>query len=100
MRNEAEREGLSESLRAAVERTLAATAGSAAGTRERAQELLDEVARRGQEARDELTRRMRMVSGEELRELSDRLRAVEARVDALERAASGSKPDPRAEPEA
>jgi polyhydroxyalkanoate synthesis regulator phasin len=52
---EAERPG--DPLRSAVERTLAATAGSAAETRQRARDLLDEVARRGEAARDELTRR-------------------------------------------
>src|SRR5207247_6762051 len=41
---------VADALRAAVERTLAATAGSAAMTRDRATELLDEVARRGREA--------------------------------------------------
>jgi polyhydroxyalkanoate synthesis regulator phasin len=46
-----------DALRSAVERTLAATAGSAAETRQRARDLLDEVARRGEAARDELTRR-------------------------------------------
>lgn len=50
-------EGPGDSLRAAVERTLAATAGSAAETRERARGLLDEVARRGEEAREEIGRR-------------------------------------------
>ena len=49
--------GASEALRSAIERTFAATAGSAADTRERAGELLDDVARRGQEARDEVARR-------------------------------------------
>jgi polyhydroxyalkanoate synthesis regulator phasin len=43
---------LPEALRAAVERTFAATSGSAADTRERAAGLLDEVARRGAEARE------------------------------------------------
>jgi polyhydroxyalkanoate synthesis regulator phasin len=45
------REGLADELREAVERTFAAVAGSAAGTRERAQELLDEAVRRSQGAR-------------------------------------------------
>ena len=49
--------GVSESLRDAVERTYAATVESAAGTRGRAQELLDEVARRGQEAREVVSQR-------------------------------------------
>ena len=38
---------ISDALRQAVERTYAATAGSAADTRDRAGELLDEVSRRG-----------------------------------------------------
>jgi polyhydroxyalkanoate synthesis regulator phasin len=46
-----------EQLRSAVERTLAATAGSASETQQRARELLDEVARRGDQARGELSRR-------------------------------------------
>lgn len=46
-----------DALRSAVERTLAATAGSAAGTRQRAKDLLDEVSRRGEVARGELARR-------------------------------------------
>ena len=46
-----------DALRAAVERTLSATADSATGTRQRAQSLLDDVVRRGQEAREEVARR-------------------------------------------
>ena len=37
----------SEALRSAIERTFEATAGPAASTRDRAGELLDEVAKRG-----------------------------------------------------
>jgi hypothetical protein len=44
----------SEALRSAIERTFEATASSAAGTRERAVELLDEVAKRGRDVRDQL----------------------------------------------
>jgi polyhydroxyalkanoate synthesis regulator phasin len=55
--------GASDALRAAIEKTFAATTGSAAETRDRAGELLDDVARRGQEARDEVSRR-----GQEARE--------------------------------
>jgi hypothetical protein len=39
----------SEALRAAIERTFEATAGSAASTRDRAVELLDEVTKRGRD---------------------------------------------------
>jgi polyhydroxyalkanoate synthesis regulator phasin len=52
-----EKSGISDSLRNAIESTFAATAGSATETRERAGELLDEVARRGRDARSEVTTR-------------------------------------------
>lgn len=50
-------EGVGDALRAAVERTLGATAGSATETRQRAQELLDDVVRRGVSAREQVSRR-------------------------------------------
>jgi hypothetical protein len=46
----------SEALRSAIERTFEATAGPAASTRERAVELLDEVAKRGRGVREGLGR--------------------------------------------
>jgi hypothetical protein len=60
--------GVADALRTAVERTLELAgrpASSATLTRERAMELLDEVARRGREARDDLARRG-VGAGEEL----------------------------------
>ena len=110
---------LQEALRAAVERTLAATAGSASDTRGRAQELLDDVARRGQEARDTVGRRgheareasasvsarvveaiqeMRLASGEEVRALDEQLAAIERRVSNLEQR-SRDEPAPESEPQ-
>ena len=74
--------GASEALRSAIERTFAATAGSAADTRDRAGELLDDVARRGQEARDEVARR-----GQEARDDLSR-RGQEARHGVSDRIAS------------
>ena len=44
----------SEALRSAIERTFEATAGSAASTRDRAVDLVDEVAKRGPGVRDQL----------------------------------------------
>jgi hypothetical protein len=44
----------SEALRAAIERTFEATAGSAASTRDRATDLVDEIAKRGRDVRDQL----------------------------------------------
>jgi hypothetical protein len=46
----------SEALRRAIQRTFDATAGSAASTRDRAVEMLDEVAKRGREVRSQLGR--------------------------------------------
>ena len=85
--------GVAESLRTAVERTFAATADSAAETRGRAQELLDEVAKRGQGAREAsaeaaskvvgAAERMRGPSREEHRELEERLEGIEEQLKAL-----------------
>ena len=44
----------SEALRSAIERTFEATAGPAASTRDRAVELLDEVAKRGRGVRSQI----------------------------------------------
>ncbi|MEJ7876275.1 MAG: hypothetical protein WKF62_06410 [Solirubrobacterales bacterium] len=49
--------GVAEALRAAIERTLAATAPAAQETRERAGDLVEEISKRGQGARDGLARR-------------------------------------------
>ncbi|MSO42214.1 MAG: hypothetical protein EXQ70_10050 [Solirubrobacterales bacterium] len=64
--------GVSEALRTAIERTFASTAGSAAETRERAGELLDDVAKRGQDARGAVEDAGRAVAkrGQEAREAS------------------------------
>ncbi len=93
--------GASEALRSAIERTFAATAGSAADTRDRAGELLDDVARRGQEARDDLSRRgqeardevarrgqeARHGVGDRIASALERLRGVD--VDAMQREIDG-----------
>jgi hypothetical protein len=83
--------GISDALRAAVERTLQATSGSTAETRERAVELLDEVARRGREARAGLTRRGQEAGaglarrGQATRgEVVRQLEALESRLAAIE----------------
>jgi polyhydroxyalkanoate synthesis regulator phasin len=94
-------------LRNAVEKTLAATADSATGTRDRAQGLLDDVVRRGQSAREQMTKRgevatnrladaiadLRAADGADLERLAERLAAVESRLGALEsRIAPGQSP--------
>jgi len=109
--------GVADSVRAAVERTMRATAGSAASTRGRAAELVDEVVRRGRGARDEVARRGQEAGAELARrgqeatgEVGKRLESLERRLGELEaslaseRAArreaepsAQQKPDPKAE---
>jgi len=95
--------GVGEALRAAVERTMRATAGSAASTRERAADLVDDVVRRGREARDELARRgqeageMLARRGQEATaEIAKRVELLERRLAELERelAARDTDADP------
>ncbi len=97
--------GVPDSLRAAIERTFAATTEGAAETRGRAEAALDEVTRRGREARKSVAGRaqeardsssgaanrvieaiegMRLASREELRELSEEIDALKRRVEELE----------------
>jgi polyhydroxyalkanoate synthesis regulator phasin len=74
-----------DALRDAIERTLSATAGSASATRERAGELVDEVARRGRGARDELARRGQLTGAELARRGQDAGAELARRLEALER---------------
>jgi polyhydroxyalkanoate synthesis regulator phasin len=90
--------GVAEALRAAVERTMRSSAGSAAGTRERAAELVDEVVRRGRDARDELARRGQEAGAELARrgqeattEVGKRLEQLETRLAELERALASAE---------
>jgi hypothetical protein len=88
--------GVAERLRTAIESTLSAAgrparAGTTALTGERAIQLLDEVAKRGREARDELARRGQDAGAELARrgqdaaeEMAQRLEALELRLAALE----------------
>ena len=133
MANEEQREGsrgdeggVGESLRAAIERTLAATAPAAGQTRERAGEIVDEISRRGQDARDELARRGQEAGaeiarlGQEAREalsrrgleatgelrsqldaIEKRLASVEERLKAAQGADTGgpAAPEPDSKPE-
>jgi len=106
--------GVTEALRAAIERTLAATAPAAAQTRERAGELVDELARRGQEAREEISRRGQEAGaeiakrGQELTrrgqdaqaEVARQLEALEQRMASIEELLHRSdRPEPRTDPE-
>lgn len=77
--------GVADAVRTAVERTMRATAGSAASTRERAAELVDDVVRRGREARDELTRRGQEAGAELARRGQEATGEVGRRLEVLER---------------
>ena len=97
--------GVAESLRSAIERTMRATAGSAASSRERAAELLDEVVRRGQEAGSELARRGQEAGVELARrgqeatgEVGRRLELLEQRLAELEARLEAEPPKQRANP--
>jgi polyhydroxyalkanoate synthesis regulator phasin len=104
-RKQDEARGMPDSLRTAIERTFAATAEGAAETRERAGEVLDDVARRGREAREAVAGRaqeardssagaatrvieaiegMRLASHDEVRELSKQIDELSKRVEKLE----------------
>ncbi|HEX3262285.1 MAG TPA: hypothetical protein VHR37_01380 [Solirubrobacterales bacterium] len=114
--------GVAEALRDAVHRTLSvagrpARAGTARLTRERAAQLLDEVARlgrgasvelarRGQGAREGLTRRGQDAGADLARrgqeatgEVTQRLEALERRLAALEESLGGRRREPRRKPE-
>ena len=96
--------GVTDALRAAIDRTLSvagqrARAGSAALPVERTTQLLDELARRGRDARDELARRGQRAGaalgggGGDLEALAGRLDAVERRLAALETSHRISNPE-------
>jgi polyhydroxyalkanoate synthesis regulator phasin len=77
--------GVTGALRTAVERTMKATAGSAASTRDRAGDLVDEVVRRGRDARDELARRGQEAGVDLARRGQEATGEIGRRVEMLER---------------
>jgi polyhydroxyalkanoate synthesis regulator phasin len=91
------RDSRSDAVRSAVDQAFQATGGGASQARDRAQDLVDELAQaagRVREALDDL----RPASSDEIRGLRADLRALEKRVAALEKApkAKGkAKPKPR-----
>jgi polyhydroxyalkanoate synthesis regulator phasin len=114
--------GVADALRDAIQRTLSAAgrparAGTSSLTRERAAQLLDEVARagreasvelarRGQGAREELARRSQGAGADLARrgqeatgEIAQRLEVLERRLAALEQSLGGRRPSskPKAE---
>jgi polyhydroxyalkanoate synthesis regulator phasin len=79
-------DGLREAIEgafAATEKTRAQAQGLSEKTRDRAQGLVDEVSRRGSDARGTLEG-LRLVSRDELRELEDKIEALSSRIAELE----------------
>lgn len=78
-----------EALRSAVDKTVQQTLGQATASRgraqERAQDLVDEVSQAAVKLRDSLED-LRVATKEDVRELSDRLSAIERRLTVLEKA--------------
>jgi polyhydroxyalkanoate synthesis regulator phasin len=98
--------GVTEALRSAIERTLAlagqARPGSAALRAERASRLLDDVVKRGRDARGELARRGQEAGAELARrgqgaagEVAERIEAVERRLARLEATLRGITSNPK-----
>jgi polyhydroxyalkanoate synthesis regulator phasin len=93
-RSKSDGPGVPDGLRTAIERTFAATAEGAAETRERAGAALDEVTRRGRDAREssrgaagkviEAIEGMRLATRDEVRELSAQVEALSKRIEKLE----------------
>jgi polyhydroxyalkanoate synthesis regulator phasin len=82
----AEKNSRTEAVRHAVDQAFQATAGTATqGARDRAQELVDELAQAASKVRDALDD-LRPPTADEIRSLRADLDALEERVAALERA--------------
>jgi polyhydroxyalkanoate synthesis regulator phasin len=80
-----------DALRGAVDRTFQATVGQAQETRDRAQEVVDELASAATRVRDVIDD-LRVATHDEVRELREQVKRLEARVAALE---GGTKPRTR-----
>jgi hypothetical protein len=95
--------GPSEALRDAIEGTFEATTGSAAETRDRAGQLLDELVRRAREARDEASSAVSSRVGgaieglrgrDEVQRLERELGSISERLDKLEASLRGKRGGP------
>jgi polyhydroxyalkanoate synthesis regulator phasin len=91
----AKRSRSADGLRGAVDRTFQATVGQAGVTRERAQELVDELATAAGRVRETIDD-LRPPSGEDVRALSKRLDALERRLAEVEGAGRGRSAPRRA----
>ena len=81
------KQGRGDAVRQAVDEAFQAAAGQAQFTRERAQEIVDELSGAAGRLRDVLDD-LRPPTGDDVRELREEMRALAARVAALEEAAS------------
>lgn len=79
-----------DTLRSAVDRTVQATLGQAQFTRDRAQEVVDELAGTAGKVRGALDD-LKPASGEDVKSLGARLGALEKRVAGLEKAKGSGK---------
>jgi polyhydroxyalkanoate synthesis regulator phasin len=91
--------GRADAVRSAAVQAFQATAGQAGVTRERAQELADELAGAAGRVIGALEE-LRPATGDDVRSLREELRALEGRVAALEAAAArpARKPKPKPKP--
>jgi polyhydroxyalkanoate synthesis regulator phasin len=79
-----------DAVRAAAAQAIEATAGQAGFTRERAQQIADELVSAAGRFRDTLED-LRPAGGEELAALRERVQALEARVETLEKARTATR---------
>lgn len=84
-----------DAVRSAVDRTFQVTLGQAQVTRERAQELVDELAQATGRVRD-LLEDLRVATKEDVKALRAEVRALERRVGALEATLTAKAPAKRA----
>jgi polyhydroxyalkanoate synthesis regulator phasin len=74
-----------EAVRRAVERTFQTTLGSTGLTRERTQEIVDEVVRRAEQSAARAGRYLRFATAEDMRGLRSEIERLTRRIDVLER---------------
>lgn len=94
-------EAVSDAVREAVERTLEATLGPTRETRERAQQMVDEVGRRAEAGAEAVRERVkdafdqsRPVTGEDIAEIRVELRSIGKRLAAIEKKIGKAKRTP------
>ncbi|MGZ8633471.1 MAG: hypothetical protein ACXWZZ_06400 [Solirubrobacteraceae bacterium] len=84
--------GRGDAVRAAAAQAIEATAGQAGLTRERAQQLADELVHAAGRFRETLVEELRPVAADEVGALRERVQALETRVEQLEAARTAPRP--------